>query len=305
VRYRFIINRHSGRKIGNRRILDMEKYFQSAIGSFEYVLPEGRDDAIRLTRESLKEGFNRIIAVGGDGTVNAVVNGFFENGKPINSGASLVVTREGSGWDYYSSITKYKNTRNWMYLVTDSEVRAVDVGYASYGDTALTGQYFVNMASIGLTAEIVEKKEKASDLIHINLRYILPTMVGLFEAHPKEVEIVMDNETVRREVLAVTVSKGSYAGNGMNFGLEVALDDGRFEVTVIEKSNPFYMLYSLGKLFTGNYLSVRGISKYSTKRLELRAPKPLGSEIDGELYGSTDMTIDLLPKALNVCFPMK
>lgn len=303
MKCRFIINKSSGNGFGKKRIAEMESYFLKTLGSFDYVMPKGRDEAVLLTREFLKQDVERIVAVGGDGTINAVVNGFFENGKNSREDAILVVTKAGSGCDYYKSVTKSGQPKSWMELVTSDNVKPVDVGRIQFADNSCEDRYFVNVASVGMTADIVKSKEERSSLVPRPLRYIVPTIGCLFSSKSHRMAIKTDSDNFSVEALTVSIAKGAYAGGGMQFGLDVLLADGQFEITIFEKTNPVGMAFKLGKLYSGDYLNVKGIRKLKTARIEFSSPEKVQCEFDGEAYGATDLVITLLPKALRVCFP--
>ncbi|MFQ5431184.1 MAG: diacylglycerol/lipid kinase family protein [Nitrospinota bacterium] len=303
MNYMFIVNKHSGDGFGQKELSRMENYFKKSIGSFEYVMPENREDAVKITRKLLKKDVDRIVAVGGDGTINAIVNGFFENGKIIREDAALIVTEAGSGCDYYKSVARGSTVQAWMELVTNCTPKSVDVGVIRYKDDARGDRYFLNMASIGMIADVVRIKEKQAAYVPKMLRYNIPTIWCLFACKSHELEIETIEKSFHVEALAVSIAKGRYAGGGMQFGLDVLLDDGMFEVTIFEKTGPISMALKLGKLYKGDYRHVPGIRKEKTSRITFRSKKPVQCEFDGDVYGTTDLTMTVLPKALKVCFP--
>lgn len=301
---KFIVNKNAGVGVKAKTISDMETFFRRHLGSFDYIISKDRDDAIRATQTLLKEGADQIVAVGGDGTMNTVVNGFFENGKLINKDACLVVSKVGLGCDYYSSVTMRNKPESWMELAIKNEPRPVDVGLIQFLDGSTPDNYFLNMASVGIVADIVNRKESESKLIPSALRYVLPTIICLFKSKPVPINIVTDDGAFGYNALAITVSKGAFAGRGMRFGLDVALDDEKFEVTVFEMSNPIRMTLKLKSLFTGDYKDVDWVHKIKTSRIEIGAPNPALCEFDGEVYGKTDLVMSIAPEKINVGFPV-
>ncbi len=95
MKRKFILNPHAGRGLNAKALAGLQEYFTRRTGAFDHAVASSRDAAIRATRESLRQGTEQIVAVGGDGTVNAVANGFFEDGKPIRPQSSLVVGNMG------------------------------------------------------------------------------------------------------------------------------------------------------------------------------------------------------------------
>ena len=299
----FIINPRAGRGLAPADIAALEEEFRG-FGPAEFFIPASREETTAAAREALRRGAEQVVAVGGDGTVNAVVNGFFDNGAPINPRARLAVSCSGGGCDYYTSITKNAPGTDWRRLVACHDVRMVDVGRVRFAHTAYGERLFVNMASAGMIADVVIKRERWNGYLPDWLAYTIPSAMSLFTFRPRPMEITVEGETRRLEALAVSVSKGSFAGGGMRFGLNVGLDDGRFEVTVFLKSNPVSMALRMGKMFSGEYAGEKEILKLHGRRVEIRCEEPLPVEFDGEVYGATDVVFEVAPRALLVCAPL-
>lgn len=304
MKYKFIINLNTDNGIRFQDLGKFKELFHRLIGSFDYALPTSHKDAVEITRSFLRDGADRIVAVGGDGTINSVANGFFENGKAINPSAALVVARGGSGWDYYRSVTRGHKLKSWTDMVAHHAPRPVDVGLVSFENPAFESRYFINMASAGMVADVVRMKEHTARFLHSKLRYLLAALYCLFKSKPVEMEIITDTQRLTVNALAVTVSKGGFAGGGMRFGLDVALDDGQFEITVIQMSSPPALALKFGKIFTGNYAHEKEILKLKSSAVSIRSAGNMPCEFDGEIYGRTNLSMSVVPKALNVCFPL-
>ena len=104
----FVINPNAGAGMSPRAIERLEHYFRHRANSFDAVVSQSRDDVIHRTRQALRQGMEQIVAVGGDGTVNAVANGFFEKDELVHPAACLAVAKAGSGSDYFRGLTKTK-----------------------------------------------------------------------------------------------------------------------------------------------------------------------------------------------------
>ncbi|MHC4179785.1 MAG: diacylglycerol/lipid kinase family protein [Planctomycetota bacterium] len=283
MRRKFIINPYSGKTIAGDAIAALERFFTAKTGGFDYSVAGSRDAAVRMTRESLRAGIEQVVAVGGDGTVNAVANGFFEDGRPIRPQSSLAVANLGTGSDYFKSVATGPTAPDWRALVLDHTV--------------------VNMASAGMVAEVVSKKERGSRWLPPRLRYLMPTIGSLLSYRPRPVQLEIDGQCLDMEVLVVSVCKGVYAGRGMRFGGEVTLSDGLFDVTVFKPMKRLEMLMKLRKLYTGSFQGERAIQKSKARRVSLRAPSAMPVEFDGELGGTTDVELSVEPRSLRICFP--
>jgi YegS/Rv2252/BmrU family lipid kinase len=303
MRRKFIVNPHSGRTLGADALARLDGFFTARTGSFDYAVAETREAAVRMTRESLREGIDQIVAVGGDGTVNAVVNGFFESGRPIRPQSNLAVANLGTGSDYFKSVAAGAALRDWKELVLDHVAQPVDVGRIHYSDPNRDDQYFVNMASAGMIAEVLSKKQRGPTWMPLKLRYLTPTISSLLSCRPRRVQVGIDDECSDLELLVISVCKGVYAGGGMRFGGGVTLFDGLFDVTFFQAISPIEMLVKLRKLYTGSFQNERSVRKLKARRVSIRSPSAIPVEFDGELCGTTDVELSVEPKSLRVCLP--
>jgi diacylglycerol kinase (ATP) len=299
---KFIINPHSGSAVTAGGIARLREFFTTRTGSFDHSVAGSRDAAVSLTREALREGADQVVAVGGDGTVNAVANGFFDGGRPVRPESTLAVANLGTGSDFFRTLIQGTSVRDWRQLVLD-QARTVDVGRVRYSDPHRCDEYFVNMASAGMTAEVAGRKRRCPTWLPGVLRYLLPTAACLFSCQAGRAEVEVDGECRDVELLAISVCKGTYAGCGMRFGGGVTPSDGLFDVTLFGAMRPAEMLLKLRKLYTGSFDGEPTIQKLRARRVSIRASSPMPVEFDGEPAGTTDVEFCIQPDRLRVCFP--
>jgi YegS/Rv2252/BmrU family lipid kinase len=299
----FVINPKAGAGLGQRALTRLESYFRHRGSSFEAVISRSREDIVQRTREALRAGAEQIIAVGGDGTVNAVVNGFFENGALVRPTACLAVAQAGSGSDYFRGLTNAAR-HDWRDIVLRPAVRPVDVARLETVVHAGVNQlYFINMATFGMSAEVVRRKASMSPLWPKTLRYLLPTVRGLFSARASRVRVTVDGTVLERDAFCIIVAKGAYSGGGMRFGSRVALDDGRFEVTLFRPMPAWKMLIKTPKLYSGNLHDEPTVEKLSGSQIRIEADPPFLAEVDGDVIGDAAVSMTVLPQVIPVCFP--
>jgi diacylglycerol kinase (ATP) len=299
----FLINRKAGSGISGRTIERLEEYFRARDGSFDAILSEGREDAIRQTRSALAGGAEQIVAVGGDGTANAALNGFFSDEKLINPRACLAVARAGSGSDYFRGLTNGKR-QDWREIVLQPTVRPVDIGRLEpLAGAAIEPLYFLNMATLGFAADVVRRKSLMSVRWPRTARYLLPTLSGLLRVQLSRVRLRLDGLDVERESFCLIVAKGAYSGGGMKFGRRVALDDGRFELTLFRPMPAWKMILKTPKLYSGNLETEPTVEKLGAAVVEIDADPPFLVECDGDVIGAVPVRLRVLPHAVPVCFP--
>jgi len=301
----FLINRKSGSGISRRAVERLEDYFRAHDGSFDALIPGNREEAIRETRSALARGAEQIVAVGGDGTANAALNAFFDDGKLVNPQACLAVAQAGSGSDYFRSLSSGVR-RDWRKSVLEPTLRRVDIGRLEpLSGTSIQPLYFLNMATLGFAAEVVRRKARMSPLWPTAARYLLPTLSGLWQIRPSRVRIRSEGGEMERESYCLVVAKGAYSGGGMKFGSEVALDDGRFEVTLFRPMPAWKMILKTPKLYSGNLHTEPTIEKLRASVVEVGADPPFLVECDGDVIGTGAVRLRVLPHAVAVCFPSR
>ena len=302
-KFLFVINRKAGGGLRADTEKKAEKAAHTLFGSFDAIYPKSKDEAEGEIRDALKKGASHIVVVGGDGSVNTAANGFFENGELVSRDAAMVVANGGGGCDYYASLYGRKERLDLLGLLSSDVIKKVDVGLLSSRNEGFADRYFVNMASVGIAAETVLKREKGGRFLPNALQYVIPALSTLSTYKASDITIEVDGELHKHTAMLVAISKGQYAGGGMRFGLSVTLTDGSFEVTVIEDTGRLYLAINMIKLYSTNYPGVKGIVKYSGKKISITSAPVVGVEADGEFCGMSDVTVELLPKSLNVVIP--
>jgi diacylglycerol kinase (ATP) len=159
------------------------------------------------------------------------------------------------------------------------------------------------MATFGMSAEVVRRKASMSPLWPKSLRYLLPTVRGLFHARESRVRLTVDGQVLERDAFCIMVAKGTYSGGGMRFGSHVALDDGRFEVTLFRPMPVWKMLVKTPKLYSGELHNEPTIEKLTGCHIEIAADPPLLAEVDGDVIGDAAVSMTVLPQRIPVCFP--
>lgn len=299
----FIVNPRAGGGRSLRWLEQLEAYFRQRSGSFQAAVCRSGEETSLRTREALDAGAEQIVSVGGDGTMNAVLQGFFRDERPVRPEASLAVARVGTGSDYFRTVVG-NTRRDWREIVLAPELRAVDVGVVRHlTQEPPATRFFLNMVGFGLSAQVVERKERLPGWLPRSLCYLVPTLASYLSARPWRVTLELDDRPIERELLSLIVGKGIFAGGGMRFGGNVALDDGWLEVTLFQPLPLAKLLLKTPRLYRGDFEGEPSIEKFRARQVRFTATPAIPCECDGDLLGSGDATITLLPQALRVAFP--
>lgn len=307
-----ILNPRSNGGRTGREAKDIAKKIASAVGPITLATTDGPMSAARIAASALSEGYDHVVAVGGDGTVSEVVNGFFHEGEPINPEAMLGVVMTGTGGDFRKTFGVASGIDNAIARLAKAIPRRIDVGRVQFVDDTGTPQmrYFDNIASFGLSGEVVRSVNRAvvSKLIGGSFAFSWNSAIAMLRYRNKPVRLKVDSAfdgVINASTVAIC--NGRYFGGGMKMAPEAEPDDGLFDVVMITDTSPADMLRSMKAIYSGEHLNdpkvrvVRGQSVIAAPVEETRG-KAVYLDIDGEAPGRLPATFQILPRALTVRF---
>ncbi len=302
-----IANPKSGGGRTQKRLPEIVQKLEAALGLVRLRTTDAPGDATSLTRASLKEGAALIVAVGGDGTVNECVNGFFEGTKPVNPAAHLGLIMSGTGGDFRRTFNLGPGLDDFITSIAKGTIRTIDLGRISYvnwegrDETRL----FDNISSFGLSG-IVDKavnNAKISKLFGGTFSFYWCTLTAMLRYKPQAVRIQVDDHF--DEVLAINnaaICNGQYFGGGMWIAPMADPADGIFEVVIIKDATFADMLKDTGSIYEGQHLQNPRVVTTKGRRV---TATPVNHEdvlidADGETPGKLPATFEILPGALNL-----
>ena len=257
----------------------------------------GPGDATRIARRRLDGGCRFLAAVGGDGTVHEVVNGMFDvDGRPVARDAVLGVVAAGSGCDYVRTFGLPSRPAAAAARLGGDAVERVDAARISYADAAggTVSRVFVNIAEAGLGAATAARAARLPRALGQG-RYLAAFWAVLPGYRPATAQVEVDGR-VAYEGRAVNVVAANcrYFGGGMHISPRSQPGDGLLEVLVFNgrKTDSFTML---AKVYRGRHVPHRHIVELGGRRFRVTTDRPLAVEADGEVLGSTELTIEVLP----------
>ena len=299
----FVVNPHAGNGATGREWPRISKIAGEFLGAFETCLTEGPGDATRMTRKQLTEGVDRIICVGGDGTLNEVVNGFFDDRGPLRKDALLGFLPNGTGCDFTRTVPIPSGIVASLETIRQGHVRTIDLGRIRFRDHqgVMTSRYFHNIASFGLGGEVVDRVNRASKACGPFFTFICGTIVSLFTYQKKRVRLQVDDAEERTvDIFNIAIANGRYHGGGMLVAPDALIDDGIFHVTVIGSLPLPLVFWHLPKLYTGKIKKIRQVSMTTGKRVSAASDQRVLLDIDGEQPGTLPAELEIVPGALHM-----
>ncbi|MGH9281700.1 MAG: diacylglycerol/lipid kinase family protein [Acidimicrobiales bacterium] len=297
-----IVNPKAGGRRGPARLRRLRHALEDAGLEHDVWPTHGPGDATRLARLLVTEECRRfVVAVGGDGTVHEVVNGMLdEGGHALVPEAVLGVVGAGSGCDFIRTFGLPNGPAGAARLGGD-ETRLLDVariGYVDAGGRAAV-RYFANIAEAGLGAATAHRAATLPRRLGQS-RYLVAFWAVLPGHRAGSVRIEVDGAPAYEgRAVNVVLANCRYFGGGMHISPRSHADDGALEVLVFNgrKTDSFTML---PKVYRGSHLPHRNIVELRGHRVRLESDRPLPVEADGEVLGTTGVTVDVLPAALRL-----
>lgn len=303
-----IVNPRSGGGKTGRHFDSIVQAVRAAAGDVRHVFTERPMHAAEVTREALRGGCDLVVAAGGDGTINEVVNGFFEAPqpgeppRPIRPGAALAVLPRGTGGDFRRSIGLDGDLLRNAARLKGARTK-VDVGLVTCAGER--GQpvvrYFLNVADVGVGAEVVGIANASSKALGGKLTFKLASLRALSGWRDRRVLVSFDGEAPQAlDITTLAIANGRYFGGGMLVAPGASLDDGLFHVTVWSGYRLSDFVFKGRSMYDGSHVRLPGTSTRTarTVRVELRSGESAGVEVDGEGIGALPATFTVLPGAL-------
>jgi YegS/Rv2252/BmrU family lipid kinase len=304
MKTQLIINPMSARGTMKSRWHPIEETLRAENFAFDFVFTERQGHAIELARAALDAGYDLIVAVGGDGTLNEVVNGMvMQDGKPRNPNAALGVITSGTGGDFARTAGIPRETLAAARCLTRAtQTHPLDLGEMTFREREgkTTRRFFANVAGMGFDAEVIERTESGGKRGGGTIPYYSALVTTIWKYQNKEVVVQMDDQRVEGTMNAVVVCNGRFFGGGMQISPNAALDDGLFHVIILGDLGRLEVVLNTPRLYNGTILEHPKVSEYRARTVVVDPSQRMLIEADGEFIGPGPTTFRLLPSALKL-----
>ncbi len=302
LKTRVIVNPESNRGRTRKRWGEIREGLRHFVREFKYDFTEKPLHATDLARQAIKDGTELVIGVGGDGTMNEIANGFYEDRRMINPEATLGLVPSGTGCDLIKSLSIPAGLKGALQVITDAPSVRMDVGRVRYrtNEGLEDDRFFLNIADFGLGGEVVREvterrlQRKASSYV----RCLVTTMARYKN---KRVRIRVDGERLPDgEYLIGAIANGRIFGKGMKVAPDARLDDGLFDAVLIRGFRFLEFCRHGWKLMNGSHITHPKVSVVRGRRIEAWADdgEDVLLELDGDQLGRLPATFEIVPRNL-------
>ena len=327
-----IVNPKSASGLTGRNWDNLHSMIKRLFGdNIQVAFTEKSGDGTTLTTNFIKKGYKKIVAIGGDGTINEVANGFFEedigihgnennsNGnnsflnqavlKPINSDVVMAVFPCGTRNVLVKSLDLPEEFAECCQNFEACKLQKIDVISARATNVGnhskAASRIFLNAAEIGIGAEIIDKAKKVRNVV--NSRFI-STLTGLFSTVPAyesslcEISIDDGHENILTKMTMVVIANGRFLGGGFKAAPEANILDGLLDVVILKESSNLEMIENFLNIKDGDYTNEGDVFYRQAKKISIKSKenRDIPVTIDGEPIGILPATFEVLHNALTI-----
>jgi YegS/Rv2252/BmrU family lipid kinase len=287
-----------------RHLDAVEARIRSVLGEVEVARTQAPRDAERLAREGVRAGSERILVVGGDGTLSEVVSGLLAAG--LGRHARIGLLPMGTGGDFVRSLGVPRALERALTCIAEGHTRILDAGKVEFRtpEGARRTAYFMNVASLGISGLTDTLVNRAPKFLGGRASFLIGTLRALLQYRPPPVTLRVDGEQVHEGPLVLAAAgNGRCFGGGMQVAPEAQLDDGRLEIIVVGGSSKLRLLVKLPRLYAGTHLGEPEVSHHPGRVLEADSPEDVWIDVDGEPLGLLPLRCEVLPAAVELLVP--
>ncbi len=310
-RFVFVVNPRSAAGATLRRFENVRQRFSARLaqqgGTVDVKLTERPRHATELARQAVKDGADVVVAVGGDGTNNEVVNGFFdESGERIKSPTCFAVVTSGTGGDFRRAFGWTTEPLDDLERLARFQKRRIDVGRLRCIDER--GQpvmrHFVNISSFGMSGVVVDVVNKSSKKLGAKLSFMAGSVRTMATYQNQRVSIAIDDQpAVVEDVTVCAVANGQYFGGGMWVAPDASPSDGSFDAVIVRGGGlGFWVKHGL-KIYTGKHKELPEVRISRCHKLTaspVKSGEKVFIDLDGEQPGVLPATWEIVPATLDL-----
>ncbi len=269
---------------------------------FKTAVTQYRGHATSLAQQALKKGYRSFICIGGDGTMNEIINGIFGQDEIPTSECVVTMFAVGMGRDWIKTVGIPDDPEEVVQALKKGKLFLQDVGNVTYyADNVKRQRFFANVAGIGYDAFVTEaantmKQRGRSGTIP----YLMALITCLLRYKHTRVCLTVDSMYTEDEVFSMNVGICKYSGGGMKQVPDAIPDDGLFDVTYIKKVSKTDVLRNVSKLYDGSFIEHPRIETFRGKEITVETSPPVDLEVDGESVGQSPFRFSILPRSLRV-----
>ena len=300
TRWFVIVNPASGRPDGGRGWRAIERALRGAGVCFDITHTRHPGHGEALACQALRDGYRHMLAVGGDGSVNEVVQGVMTAGLADTREVMLAVAPTGTGNDWARSLGITRDASWIAATVATGRTMLHDVGFIDFPDAGAARRWFINVAGAGYDAYVSERVPRP---VPSAFTYLRVALSGLATYRSPEFRITAGPEAIAGRLLLAFVANARFCGNRMHVAPTASMDDGLLDVLAVQELSLWQVLPKLAKLYRGQILGDRAVRHLRSATVRIETTPAVAVQADGQIVGRTPAAFGVQRQALRVLIP--
>lgn len=293
----FVVNPKAGNGSALRKWPKIRQVLADNAVAYDWSLTRRPGHATEIVRQALEKGYRTVVSVGGDGTINEVVNGLVDATGKSTPGVKLGLIPAGTGSDLVRSLKIPVSCRQSVDRLLNGGVRRMDIGKVECvgfcGERVL--RYFVNVADAGLGGETAARANRRSKAMGGFLSFLCSAVATFLSYRNQMADLKVDESEIPSVPLSiVAVANGQYLGGGMHIAPQAVTDDGLFDVLILHSLSRPELLFNLPKVYSGNHIGHPKLTMMRGRRVCVHSDHPLVIQADGEIVGHVPAEFSIL-----------
>lgn len=285
-----LVNPIAGRKKGEKYAIRIQKLLQKNNITSSIHVSKHPEHLTKLAKEFSSNNKCRFYSVGGDGTLNEIMQGI------IGTDSEIVVTACGTGNDFVRSISKYKSMRKIITNSINTESKEIDIMKLN------NNKYCINILSCGFDAMVGKNIDKFRWLPMVSgtVKYNLSIIYTLFQNKNFRFKIRLNDKVIKQNFTLVAISNGKYYGGGVCPSPDAKVDDGLLDICIIDSTSLLTKIILLPKYKSCNHTELKQVKMEKTNKITIVSNNKFPVNVDGEIFYTKKLKCEVMPKCVKI-----
>jgi diacylglycerol kinase (ATP) len=296
-----IFNPAAGKGKGKKNLDTIFSTLSEKFENLEFKKSEYPGHIVEISKNAVKDGCQRIISIGGDGTPFEVINGIYADGKPGQE-IELGMIPAGTGNSFIRDFDDAFHEK-WIVHVLNGKTHKVDmVEFTYFKQGKEVKNYFINILGIGLIADILKLTNEKLKFLG-TLGYSMAVLIRLFKGMNNRMKVTIDDQTFVLKNSALVISNSKFTGGEMKIAPMADTNDGKVDMIAFNEVNRRDIINIFANVFKGKHVNHPKVKVFKGSEMEIDAEPQQLLMADGELLGETPMKLKVLPGELKILAP--
>lgn len=258
---------------------------------FEVQISKNKGDISELVKRYYSAGYLEFVAVGGDGSLSELINGFE---FPLKTMPTIGILPLGTGNDFVKNLNEKNDVDEMLKTIINNDKMCIDIGRVNNFN-------FINVCSFGIDGPIIRDTDKMKKVFPGQSAYLISTLKAGLTFKPNQVKVTADGQEYKGHMILIAVGNGKYIGGGMNICPEAKLTDGLFELCMVSDVSKLKFMKEISKVYSGRLSELKEVTYVKAKHVKIEVTgKQYLINVDGNLLGSTPANLDMIEHAINI-----